>query len=79
VLPASSLPSRIVAVAAIPRTGSGKAVRKELLRLLGAGDGSDGGSERDSSDGGDRGAREGDSSDGGDRGGGRLGNGTGAG
>ncbi len=58
-LPASSLPSRIVAVAAIPRTGSGKAVRKELLRLLGAGD---------SSDANDRSRRDGD---GGDRAGGR--------
>jgi long-chain acyl-CoA synthetase len=32
-LPASSLPSRIVPVDEIPRTGSGKAVRSELLRL----------------------------------------------
>jgi long-chain acyl-CoA synthetase len=34
VLPAASLPSRIVAVAAIPRTGSGKAIRAELQALL---------------------------------------------
>lgn len=34
-LPASSLPSRILVVEAIPRTGSGKAVRAELLTLLG--------------------------------------------
>ena len=33
VLPASSLPSRIVPLDEIPRTGSGKAVRGELLRL----------------------------------------------
>lgn len=33
VLPAVSLPGRVVAVAAIPRTGSGKAIRAELLRL----------------------------------------------
>lgn len=33
VLPAVALPSRIVPVAAIPRTGSGKAIRAELLRL----------------------------------------------
>ncbi|MGO8683668.1 MAG: class I adenylate-forming enzyme family protein [Thermoleophilia bacterium] len=32
-LPATSLPSRIVALAEIPRTGSGKAIRRELLRL----------------------------------------------
>lgn len=32
VLPAASLPSRIVALAEIPRTGSGKAIRRELLR-----------------------------------------------
>jgi len=32
-LPASSLPSRIVPLDEIPRTGSGKAVRAELLRL----------------------------------------------
>jgi acyl-CoA synthetase (AMP-forming)/AMP-acid ligase II len=31
-LPAASLPSRIVALAEIPRTGSGKAIRRELLR-----------------------------------------------
>ena len=34
VLPAASLPSRIVAVPAIPRTGSGKAIRAELQALL---------------------------------------------
>ncbi len=34
VLPSASLPSRIVAVERIPRTGSGKAVRAELRRLL---------------------------------------------
>ncbi len=34
-LPAASLPSRIILVDAIPRTGSGKAVRAELLKLLG--------------------------------------------
>ena len=34
VLPSSSLPSRVIAVAAIPRTGSGKAVRAELRALL---------------------------------------------
>ena len=34
VLPSTSLPSRIVAVERIPRTGSGKAVRAELRRLL---------------------------------------------
>jgi len=34
VLPSSSLPSRVIAVAAIPRTGSGKAVRAELQALL---------------------------------------------
>ncbi|MEE4276634.1 MAG: class I adenylate-forming enzyme family protein, partial [Thermoleophilia bacterium] len=33
-LPSSSLPSRIVAVREIPRTGSGKAVRAELQALL---------------------------------------------
>ncbi len=33
-LPSSSLPSRIVAVTEIPRTGSGKAVRAELQALL---------------------------------------------
>jgi len=33
-LPSTSLPSRIVAVARIPRTGSGKAVRAELRRML---------------------------------------------
>ena len=35
-LPATSLPSRIVPLEQIPRTGSGKAVRAELLRLAGA-------------------------------------------
>jgi acyl-coenzyme A synthetase/AMP-(fatty) acid ligase len=35
-LPAASLPSRIVPLEQIPRTGSGKAVRAELLRLAGA-------------------------------------------
>ena len=34
VLPSTSLPSRIIAVAAIPRTGSGKAIRAELQALL---------------------------------------------
>jgi acyl-CoA synthetase (AMP-forming)/AMP-acid ligase II len=34
VLPASSLPARVVTVEAIPRTGSGKAIRGELLALL---------------------------------------------
>jgi len=34
VLPSSSLPSRVIAVAAIPRTGSGKAVRAALQELL---------------------------------------------
>jgi len=33
VLPASSMPSRLVPVAEVPRTGSGKAIRAELLRL----------------------------------------------
>jgi len=33
-LPSSSLPSRVVPVAAIPRTGSGKAIRAELHKLL---------------------------------------------
>ncbi len=33
-LPSTSLPSRIVAVDEIPRTGSGKAIRKELHKLL---------------------------------------------
>lgn len=33
-LPPASLPSRIVPVDAVPRTGSGKAVRRELLALL---------------------------------------------
>ena len=33
-LPSTSLPSRIVALDEIPRTGSGKAIRKELQRLL---------------------------------------------
>jgi len=37
VLPSTSLPSRIVPLAEIPRTGSGKAIRAELLRLA-AGD-----------------------------------------
>jgi len=32
-LPATSLPSRVVALAEIPRTGSGKPLRTELLRL----------------------------------------------
>jgi acyl-CoA synthetase (AMP-forming)/AMP-acid ligase II len=31
-LPATSLPSRVVALTEIPRTGSGKAIRQELLR-----------------------------------------------
>jgi long-chain acyl-CoA synthetase len=34
VLPSTSLPSRVIAVDAIPRTGSGKAVRAELQALL---------------------------------------------
>ena len=34
VLPSTSLPSRVIAVEAIPRTGSGKAIRAELQRLL---------------------------------------------
>ncbi len=34
VLPGTSLPSRLIAVDAVPRTGSGKAVRAELQRLL---------------------------------------------
>lgn len=34
VLPSSSLPSRVIAVEAIPRTGSGKAIRAELQALL---------------------------------------------
>jgi long-chain acyl-CoA synthetase len=34
VLPSSSLPSRVIAVPAIPRTGSGKAVRAELQAIL---------------------------------------------
>ena len=34
VLPSTSLPSRVVAVQAIPRTGSGKAIRAELQKLL---------------------------------------------
>ena len=34
VLPATSLPSRVIAVEAIPRTGSGKAIRAELRALL---------------------------------------------
>jgi acyl-CoA synthetase (AMP-forming)/AMP-acid ligase II len=33
-LPASSLPSRIIPVISIPRTGSGKVIRQELLALL---------------------------------------------
>jgi acyl-coenzyme A synthetase/AMP-(fatty) acid ligase len=33
-LPSTTLPSRIVAVERIPRTGSGKAIRAELRRLL---------------------------------------------
>ena len=34
VLPSTSLPSRVIAVAAIPRTGSGKAIRAQLQALL---------------------------------------------
>ena len=34
VLPSTSLPSRIIAVGAIPRTGSGKAIKSELQALL---------------------------------------------
>ena len=34
VLPSTSLPSRVIAVEAIPRTGSGKAIRAELRALL---------------------------------------------
>jgi fatty-acyl-CoA synthase len=34
VLPSSSLPSRVIAVGQIPRTGSGKAIRAELRRML---------------------------------------------
>jgi len=34
VLPSTSLPSRIIAVQAIPRTGSGKAIKAELQALL---------------------------------------------
>ena len=34
VLPSASLPSRVIAVEAIPRTGSGKAIRTELQALL---------------------------------------------
>ena len=34
VLPSTSLPSRVIAVEAIPRTGSGKAIRAELQKLL---------------------------------------------
>ena len=34
VLPSTSLPSRVIAVEAIPRTGSGKAIRAELQTLL---------------------------------------------
>ena len=34
VLPSASLPSRVIAVPAIPRTGSGKAVKAELRALL---------------------------------------------
>jgi acyl-coenzyme A synthetase/AMP-(fatty) acid ligase len=33
-LPATALPGRIIALERIPRTGSGKAVRAELLALL---------------------------------------------
>jgi len=33
-LPSTSLPSRIIAVQAIPRTGSGKAIKAELQALL---------------------------------------------
>jgi len=34
VLPSTSLPSRLIAVDEIPRTGSGKAIRKRLEQLL---------------------------------------------
>jgi acyl-CoA synthetase (AMP-forming)/AMP-acid ligase II len=34
VLPSTSLPSRVIAVESIPRTGSGKAIRAELRKLL---------------------------------------------
>jgi acyl-CoA synthetase (AMP-forming)/AMP-acid ligase II len=34
VLPSTSLPSRVIAVEQIPRTGSGKAIRAELHRML---------------------------------------------
>ena len=34
VLPSTSLPSRVIAVEAIPRTGSGKAIRAELRKML---------------------------------------------
>ena len=34
VLPSTSMPSRLIAVEEIPRTGSGKAIRKQLERLL---------------------------------------------
>ena len=34
VLPPAALPSRVIAVEAMPRTGSGKAIRAELLALL---------------------------------------------
>ena len=34
VLPSASMPSRVIAVSAIPRTGSGKAIRAELRKLL---------------------------------------------
>jgi acyl-CoA synthetase (AMP-forming)/AMP-acid ligase II len=34
VLPSTSVPSRLIAVDEIPRTGSGKAIRKQLERLL---------------------------------------------
>ena len=34
VLPATSLPTRVVPLAEIPRTGSGKAIRAELVRAL---------------------------------------------
>ncbi len=33
-LPSTSMPSRLIAVDEIPRTGSGKAIRKQLERLL---------------------------------------------
>jgi len=34
VLPPAALPSRVIAVEAVPRTGSGKAIRAQLLALL---------------------------------------------